>query len=373
MIAPYKIRFNGKFSHDFNVNTCFSFDGDNGEIETYLGREAIVSETYNGAFKRGYAYKWSESLSPTLTFMKDNFEDFTDEENRRILKWLTSKQTASFLDVYKEGTDGSAIIDYSILGNFITINQYKMGNDRIVGYTAIFESLTPYAFSDFRQVSQTIAQPSDKQIIINVDTDEPNMVIYPRVTIEHSGKNYIPIDSNIELNIHSDMINNTVYYNGSKFYWKTLGASKMNSTQKPNYDWPIVEIDHVYGENDTWENGYIYKYNTEYYWLDPHSFYAQDENPNLETTSIKIINRRANTGDEPNIATCRVANNTLDEKIILDGANRLISSSRSSRIFGEDFIDWEWLPLYDGTNVIEIIGDCKVTFEYREIRKIGSM
>lgn len=370
MIAPYKIKFNELFSHNLGVNTCFSFDSDNGEIETYLGREAIVSETYNGALKRGYTYKWSESLSLTLTFIKDNFEEFTYEENRRILKWLTSKQTASFLDVY---TDDSDIIAYSVLGNFVTINQYKLSNDRIVGYTAIFESLTPYAFSRLHTIDKTIAQPEDRIITIYVDTDEPNEAIYPRITIKHSDKNYIPVDNGVEFDIHSDMINDTVYYNGTKYYWKTLGASKMQSTRKPVYDWPIIEVDHAYDENDTWNNGEIYKYDNTYYWLDSNSFYALVANPNLNTTSIKLINRRAVDGDEPSVATCSVAHNVLGETVVLDGANRLISSSRPSRIFGEDFIGWEWLPLYNGTNEIEVIGDCDIIIEYREIRKIGSI
>jgi hypothetical protein len=148
----------------------------------------------------------------------------------------------------------------------------------------------------------------------------------------------------------------------------------------PDYDWTVEEVDHAYGDGDIWETGYVYQYNSNYYWLDPPNiFYSSDTNPELETTSVKITNTYA-IGNQTYSATCRVANNTLDEKIVLDGANKIISSSRTSRIFGDDF-SWEWLPLYDkslangydGTNTITVEGNCTVTMEYREIRKVGEM
>ena len=63
-------------------------------------------------------------------------------------------------------------------------------------------------------------------------------------------------------------------------------------------------------------------------------------------------------------------NNTSGEKIIVDGANKIISSSQTRRIFGDDF-NWQWLELYDGKNEITIEGNCDVTLEWREARKIG--
>ena len=66
-----------------------------------------------------------------------------------------------------------------------------------------------------------------------------------------------------------------------------------------------------------------------------------------------------------------VKNNTLDEKIVIDCANKIISSSsHPNRIIGDDF-NWVWLPLYHGKNEITIEGNCEVTLEYREVRKVG--
>ena len=58
------------------------------------------------------------------------------------------------------------------------------------------------------------------------------------------------------------------------------------------------------------------------------------------------------------------------ETIIIDGANKVLSSSSTKRIFGDDF-NWDWLPLYDGKNELIIEGNCEVTIEFREIRKVG--
>ena len=58
------------------------------------------------------------------------------------------------------------------------------------------------------------------------------------------------------------------------------------------------------------------------------------------------------------------------ETVVIDGANRIISSSNKSRIFGEGF-NWKWLSLRRGENTIEVTGDCVITFEWRDPIKIG--
>lgn len=87
---------------------------------------------------------------------------------------------------------------------------------------------------------------------------------------------------------------------------------------------------------------------------------------------VKIINQHYdffNQASAP-IATT-IKNNAATEQIILDGANKIISSTNTRRIFGDDFVDWAWLPLYDGKNEITVEGNCEVTLEYRCVRKIG--
>jgi hypothetical protein len=386
MISPQKISWDKYTSNTIpvDITTCLSFGGDSGDIETYLGREAVVSETYNGEIKRGNSYKWSESLSPSITIMKKDFSDFTRDENRKILAWLTGRKTAGFLDIYLD--KDSNTIEYSMLGNFISVSQYKLGNSRVVGYVAQFEALMPWALSPLHILPNTfdptniditkmkdVSAPASNTFTITIDTDEPQTAVYPRITIKCNGQNYVRVaDTKTFTATSSDMIPGTVYYNGTTYYWRTLNATKKTGATRPNYEgWTVQQVDHAYGNSDTWETGYIYKYGTTYYWLEPaHTFYSNSTNPNLNTTSVKITNTYTIDG-APHVATCRIANNTLDETIILDAANKVISSSRTSRIFGNEFIDWEWLPLYDGMNTITVEGNCSVGLEYRTVVKCG--
>lgn len=321
MISPYKFTWNGLSSLEFDVLTDLAFDSDNGAVETHLNREAVISETYDGTLKRASNYKWSESFTFQMTLVKNNFGNFTSEENRRILKWLTSKQTPGFINVYK---DDSEVVEFAALGNFVSVSSYKLSNGRIVGYVLDWESLTPYAFSDLHTITKTITNTTDNKITINIDTDD-NQPIYPRITVKHKG---IIISVAEPLTIYSDMVDDTVYYDGTNYYWRPESGQ------------------------------YAFKQST--------------TNPNLSTTSVKLTNTHTDflyntTVFDPTI----VKGNSSTETVTIDGANRIISSSSVRRIFGDDFVNWRWLALYDGKNEIAVEGNCEIMLEWREVRKVG--
>ena len=87
-------------------------------------------------------------------------------------------------------------------------------------------------------------------------------------------------------------------------------------------------------------------------------------------TSVEIKNTTTNT-------ITAIRNSITGETVTIDGANKLIYSSRTNRTFGTDFgtddihNQWVWLPLADGDNIITVTGNCELTLEYREVRKIG--
>ena len=311
-------------SLDFDLWTEISFDGDNGDVETHLSREAIVSESYNGAIKRAHGYRWEDTLMFSVTFIKKNYEDFTEQENRKILKWLTGVPNASFIDVYK---DDSEVVEWCALGNWINVSQYKLANGRVVGYIAEFESLMPWALSPLKTVTKNIENIDDKFITIMVDTDEPQSPIYPRITIKQN--------SNV-----------------------------------------IVNVDHALTDSDEWLDGTVYYYDGDkkYYWRDSEGVkYTSDTNDSqISTTSVVINNTYVDEDNITHTVSSKVKNNFTNETIILDGANQVISSSRTDgRIFGDDFINWTWLPLFEGTNTLSVIGNCKITIEWREPIKCG--
>lgn len=394
MISPHRIKYNGIESTELNLIElimCVAFDSDNGETSAYLNREAVVSETYDGRYKRVHRYKYNESFSPKFTFMKKDFGNFTMEEVRRILKWLTSADTTALLDVYYDDSD---VIAWSVIGGWTEINTYKLANNRTVGITATFEAITPYAMSKLYTVTKTISSADNNKITIEIDTDD-NKPVYPRITINH-GYDDVPhtvvrIPDEITYTSLLDMtdkVENTAYFNGTTYYWKATEPTKSRGNTKPqykdtetgeikDYDWPIVNIDHAYTDNDTWENNTIYLYddngNKTYFWIDPYNFHTEtaDNPPNLSTTSVKIINQHTDLFNQPSTpAITIVKNNTSTERVVLDGANKIVSTDRTRRIFGDDF-NWQWLELYDGKNEITIEGNCEVILEYRTVVKCG--
>ena len=272
MISLNRIRFGGVFSNELNMPDLImdcAFDSDNSEVNTFLAREAVASESYDGRNRRISSFKYTENFAPKFTFLKKGFGDFTQEEVRALLKYLTSKDTTGLLEAYD---DDSNVISWASIGNFSEIQLYKIANKRVVGVTAVWDSISPFALSDLYTVTKTITLIGT--ITIDIDTDD-NKPVYPRVTIQEKGTSVKFI------NKHTDFFNVTKPYNS------------------------LV-----------------------------------------------------------------LTNNTSGEKIIVDGANKIISSSHTRRIFGDDF-NWRWLELYDGKNEITIEGNCEVTLSWREARKVG--
>ena len=318
MLSPYKIVWDGISSLEFEVLTDFAFDSDTGEMETHLSREAIVSESYNGTLKRAHGYKWSEGFTFTITFIKNDFNNFTQEENRQILKWLTGSRNAGYVDIYKKD---SSTPEFCILGNWINVSQYKLGNGRIVGYVAEFESVAPWAFSTLKE--RTISSTNTTSTTIEVHSDEPELIIYPRLTITHTGP-IVDVTANPTNN--AELIGNTLYRWNNVLYWH---------------------------DAEGWHN-------------------SNTDTQSITTTSVIVTNTYMDNQNLPHTVSTKVANNQPNEIIILDGANRVISSNLDNvRIFGYDFINWTWLPLIEGNNEISIIGNCTVKLEWREPIKCG--
>ena len=372
MVSPQKIKYNGVLS-DIGFGTLdvildVAFDSDNGTTSSYLNRSAVASESYDGRYRNTHRYKYDELFSPQFTIVKRDFSDFTQDEVRRVLKYLTSTDKPALLEVYYNGD--SNMVDWACIGGFTNIETYKIANSRTVGIVAQFEAITPFAMSDIHTVTKTITLEDD-HITINIDTDD-NQPVYPRITIQQTGT-IIPIPSGIAPDIYSDMIPNTVYYNDSAYYWKSDVSAFVTGNTAPNYGWPKVTRDTAYTESDEIKEKTVYYYTSDkkYRWIDPYTFKSSTSDPKLATTGVSITNQHYGFFQQPsNPVTMILKNNTSSEKIVVDGANKIISSSSVRRIFGSDF-DWTWLPLYDGKNEITVEGNCEVTLEWREVRKVG--
>jgi hypothetical protein len=321
MISIHRLIYAGYSSEDFDLCCQLAFDSDSGETNSYLSREAVASETYRGDFKRVHSYKFTESLAPTITFIDKNFGDIDSERQRKILKWLTSKDTASFLTIYHDDTE---VVSYEILGGFTEIQTYKLGNGRVVGFTAVFESISPWAFSPLQTITKNVSAPTNNKITINLETDDLQSAVYPRIIIQQ------------------------------------------DSTTN------VITIDHEMGDTDNWVEGSVFFNGTNYYWVDADGDRHTSVNNASEfnTTSVAIKNTYTDDYGKVTAFDTLVKNNIKGEIVTLDGANRVVSSSSENRIFGNDF-SWQWIPLYEGKNELSFVGNCTVTVEFRTPIKCG--
>jgi hypothetical protein len=372
MVSPQKIRFNNNKYAELTIDviTDVSFDSDNGEMSSFLNRSAVAAESYDGRYKNTAKYRYDELFSPKFTIVKADFSDFTQNEVRQVLKYLTQTDMPALLEVYDDKK--SDVVDWAAIGGWTEISTYKIANNRTVGIVATFEAITPYAMSDIEPPNKIISE-TNKKFIIDTDDNQP---IYPRITIQQKG---IVVTINKNLTAMDDMIENTIYSNGTTCYWKTLGEPVWrNSKTKPIYSgWEIIQIVRDYTEEDmdVMEHDTFYYNPTSqtYFWIDPYTFHSESvaNMPDLKTTSVRI----RNTHDSPinprgALDAVVVKNNTATEKIIIDGANKIISSTNTRRIFGDDF-NWKWLELFDGENEITVEGNCEIQIEYRTVRKVG--
>ena len=194
------------------------------------------------------------------------------------------------------------------------LQTYKLANNRTIAITATWDSISPFALSDLYTVTKVITA-ADNKITITIDTDD-NQPVYPRVTITQRGS-VVHIPAGTILTYLSDMVENTAYFNGTTYYWKT--------------------------ENST----------------DPIYFHSSTTNPNLSTTSVKFTNTHTDFFNQKVVLDSTVIkNNNTTEIITLDGANKIVSSNSVRRIFGDDF-NWRWLELYDAKNEIVVEGNCE--------------
>lgn len=205
MISPYKIKYAGIASNELNIPdliTCVAMDSDNGETPSFLNRESVASESYDGRYKRIHRLKYTETFSPKITLMKSDFKDFSMDDVRAVMKWLTMKDTTALLEVFY---DDSEVVNFASIGGFVEPQLHKIANNRTIAITAVWDSISPFALSDIYTITKTIT-PTDNKITINIDTDD-NKPVYPHITIKTDSANIRFV------NKHTDFFNVSKSYN----------------------------------------------------------------------------------------------------------------------------------------------------------------
>lgn len=129
------------------------FEGDSGEMDTFLSTSTVGTDNYNGTKRTMYGSKYNNETTLKVTVIKQDGSDFGIIDTREALKWLTGAQQNSWMYLYvgdedrdAEGKNIGSKARFRVLGHVQDVKQYKM-DARIVGLVIYFESASPWAYS----------------------------------------------------------------------------------------------------------------------------------------------------------------------------------------------------------------------------------
>lgn len=315
-MASYYPSFNYKGLNSYKDKKLIvvAFEPDNGEVDTFLGMDAIYTDKFDGSRRLDYGAKFNNVSRIKISVIKSNQTDFTVAEVRDFLRWTTGSRQVSYLDMLV-GDE----VKFCFLGRVVNAYQQKL-DARTIGLSIEFESVSPWAYSPV----QTIKCAFDDALRI----DDAG-VVYKK---------------NAPMSINSNgVLNNGAYsaYSSGLFRITDDGVIYIDNT---------ITI-HVDNQSD-----------------DAYSFVEMDavfENQNC--TYMSIVNQML---DEVVRDETIVKSLTNGEVITLSSSQFITSSS--GRTFGENF-NFVWPRLYPGDNVIVVSGDGEGSVEltYRYPIKIG--
>lgn len=262
-----RFKYLGINSQDKNLIVVNLDGGDSGEADTFLGMEPIYTENASGTQRLDYGARFNNVAVIKITTIKQDGSDFSVQNTRDCLKWITGSRVTSPLDlvdytneefeknherrsltndgkteckieeqvedvfsVYIDKTevpkdnwtfdkdsktvivdvpllDGrSVIINYSkimftFIGRVTNAWHYKM-DARTVGITFEFTSISPWAYSPVKTITETIDEAHDngkKQISLPNDSDDVDTPVYMKTTFVNKGvspNNYLFLTNN---------------------------------------------------------------------------------------------------------------------------------------------------------------------------------
>ena len=381
MISAQRIEWGNLDSLEFDLITCLSFDGDNGNTSSFLNQDGISTEYYDG-HRTIHRAKTNEYFNPTFTFLKEGFGDFSVEDQRRVLSWLSSSKPG-WLNVYQ---DDSNVISFRCFGIWESIELYKLGNSRVVGFVVSFASTHAHAFSRPMTWPQNIDSlpeyeyqkinsitPENTQFTIECETDEYGKVLYPKITIKYNSEDiYFPVSSDPT---KDDMIPNVIYHYKDNArvdkYVININGENQSITPLSNEGAGLdpkgyATIEYCYSPTNQDIRRAVEISSGTYVWESVGKVYA----------AAQIENQYKLNGEYKE-SLMWVAGGTKGETVVLDGENKIIYNKTKDdkdvvAIIGDRF-NWNWLPLAYGTNNLTITGNCEVKLEWVEPRKVGSL
>ena len=303
--------YNGENSAKDRNLIITTFEPDDGLKETFLSMD-IVSDSYHDGTKRyTYSSRYNATAVITITVIKNDGSDFSLNEVRSNLKWLTGIRVDSWMDMYIGDS-----FQYAFLGRITNVQQQKM-DARTIGLVITFSSVSPWAYSAPQTFNCDISQLLDideNGIIKKIDIDSASFGFNDGVLSANSldDNSYFKVDDN-----------GVVYLDNA---YRTV----INNQTDDLYTNIYLDIDYV-NENST--------------------FFSTKNLTLNEESLIKDI--------------------SANEKISVN-AKQFIISDIPNKIFGDSF-NFIWPRLAPGENSFVIEGDGRgyAKFTYRYPMKVG--
>ena len=162
-------------------------NSDSGEVETFMSMDPVYTDNYLGSRRIDYGARYNSVAVFNITLIKQNGGDFSVQEIRDCLKWLTGAQSNSNLDLLIEDQ-----VKYSFTGRFTNVTHYKM-DARTIGLILEFTSIAPWAYSAPQIVEEFITDTTTFQI--NCDTDDMYSHVYMKTTYTNTGGESVVIQN----------------------------------------------------------------------------------------------------------------------------------------------------------------------------------
>lgn len=300
------------------------FDADQGEHETFLNMEPVYTESADGSRRLDYGAKYSNVAVFRITVIKEDGGDFSVQEVREHLKWLTGSKKNSPLDLCENFSE-------EFVSNGAT-NKFTLTNacDHVAGV---------YINGDLIHGNQWSLDKSNNSVQL-VDTPKKNYVVKI-------------VCSCIKYSFVCRVTNAWQH----KLDARTIGIILEFTSVSPwAYSAKQVVTASVNGSTTIRINN------------------ETDDLYNFTPMNIVFKNTTGNSLEITNNATGETAELTelSVNEIITISDNFMITSDNASKIFGNKF-NFVFPKLIAGENQIIVKGNGSITFEYVYAIKVGDL
>ena len=325
--------YRGINSRSKNLIVVHLDGGDVGEMDSFLGMEPIYTDNSDGTKRIDYGAKYNNVATPRITVVKQDGSEMSVAEIRDCLKWLTGAKKVSPLDITEHFEE--SFVYNSGNAKFVLNNQADMIYSVYVDGVIIDESKWAYDFG-----SKTVTLTSAPRTGASV------RVIYNKIKFSFVGR-----------------VTNVWHY---KMDARTVGLVIEFTGISP---WAISPIRRIAtGVEGTASKPTVITINNDSDDLDSYVYMKTTYENGIQSNSVVLENITIQEITNVQEST-EVTNLDLKEKVYMDG-NLMITSSKSTRIFGNDF-NFCFPRLAPGENVFHVIGQGTLTFEYTVPLKVG--